>query len=144
MSRIYEKSISEISSQQPHIQQQQQPTLYQQQQSMLSNATTLTLGNSSLFNNNNNAMANANNFIGGFSSFDSDSLPDYSEFDSESVTLDYFKERQWVHYGNSGQTCLCNWREIFQILKKTPALHLALSCRKSGANAGTDIRTVEL
>ncbi|KAI9579847.1 hypothetical protein GQX74_000635 [Glossina fuscipes] len=92
MSRIYEKSISEISSQQPHIQQQQQPTLYQQQQSMLSNATTLTLGNSSLFNNNNNAMANANNFIGGFSSFDSDSLPDYSEFDSESVTLDYFKE----------------------------------------------------
>uniref|UniRef100_A0A1A9ZHM9 Uncharacterized protein n=1 Tax=Glossina pallidipes TaxID=7398 RepID=A0A1A9ZHM9_GLOPL len=92
MSRIYEKSISEISSQQPHQQQQQQPPLYQQQQSMLSNATTLTLGNSSLFNNNNNALANANNFIGGFSSFDSDSLPDYSEFDSESVTLDYFKE----------------------------------------------------
>lgn len=27
------------------------------------------------------------------SSFDADSLPDYSEFDSESVTLDYFKER---------------------------------------------------
>lgn len=26
------------------------------------------------------------------SSFDADSLPDYSEFDSESVTLDYFKE----------------------------------------------------
>ncbi|XP_055524300.1 uncharacterized protein LOC129717978 isoform X4 [Wyeomyia smithii] len=26
------------------------------------------------------------------SSFDGDSLPDYSEFDSESVTLDYFKE----------------------------------------------------
>lgn len=26
-------------------------------------------------------------------SFDGDSLPDYSEFDSESVTLDYFKDR---------------------------------------------------
>lgn len=31
--------------------------------------------------------------LGGFSSFDGDSLPDYSEFDSESVTLEYFKER---------------------------------------------------
>lgn len=31
--------------------------------------------------------------LGGFHSFDADSLPDYSEFDSESVTLDYFKER---------------------------------------------------
>lgn len=27
------------------------------------------------------------------SSFDGDSLPDYDEFDSESVTLQYFKER---------------------------------------------------
>jgi hypothetical protein len=26
-------------------------------------------------------------------SFDGDSLPDYSEFDTESVTLQYFKER---------------------------------------------------
>lgn len=31
--------------------------------------------------------------LGGFSSFDGDSLPDYSEFDSESVTLDFIKER---------------------------------------------------
>lgn len=31
--------------------------------------------------------------LGGFASFDGDSLPDYSEFDSESVTLDYHKER---------------------------------------------------
>lgn len=30
--------------------------------------------------------------FGGFS-FDGDSLPDYSEFDSDSVTLDYQKER---------------------------------------------------
>lgn len=36
---------------------------------------------------------NNNKILGGFTSFDSDSLPDYSEFDSESVTLDYFKER---------------------------------------------------
>lgn len=28
------------------------------------------------------------------SSFDGDSLPDYDEFDSESVTLEYFKERR--------------------------------------------------
>lgn len=27
------------------------------------------------------------------SSFDADSLPDYSEFDNDSVKLDYFKER---------------------------------------------------
>lgn len=31
--------------------------------------------------------------LGGFASFDGDSLPDYSEFDSESVALEYFKER---------------------------------------------------
>lgn len=31
------------------------------------------------------------------SSFDGDSLPDYDEFDSESVTLEYFKERRH-HY----------------------------------------------
>ncbi len=33
------------------------------------------------------------NILEGFNSFDGDSLPDYSEFDTESVTLDYFKER---------------------------------------------------
>lgn len=33
------------------------------------------------------------------SSFDGDSLPDYDEFDSESVTLQYFKER--------GYRCCC-------------------------------------
>uniref|UniRef100_T1H7K9 Uncharacterized protein n=1 Tax=Megaselia scalaris TaxID=36166 RepID=T1H7K9_MEGSC len=33
-----------------------------------------------------------NNVLSGMSSFDCESLPDYSEFDSESVTLDYFKE----------------------------------------------------
>lgn len=31
--------------------------------------------------------------LSGMSSFDAESLPDYSEFDSESVTLDYYKER---------------------------------------------------
>lgn len=31
--------------------------------------------------------------LGGFQSFDGDSLPDYSEFDTESVTLEYVKER---------------------------------------------------
>lgn len=31
--------------------------------------------------------------LGGFNSFDGDSLPDYSEFDTESVTLQYFNER---------------------------------------------------
>ncbi|XP_055387661.1 transmembrane protein 47 isoform X1 [Condylostylus longicornis] len=30
--------------------------------------------------------------FGGFSDFDGDSLPDFDEFDSESVTLDYFRE----------------------------------------------------
>lgn len=39
----------------------------------------------------NNAIANIN--ISGFSSFDSDSIADCSEFDTESVTMDYFKER---------------------------------------------------
>lgn len=32
------------------------------------------------------------------SSFDGDSLPDYDEFDSESVTLQYFKERGYRCY----------------------------------------------
>lgn len=31
--------------------------------------------------------------LGGFNSFDGDSLPDYSEFDTESVTLQYVQER---------------------------------------------------
>lgn len=31
------------------------------------------------------------------SSFDGDSLPDYDEFDSESVALDYFKERSCLN-----------------------------------------------
>lgn len=31
--------------------------------------------------------------LSGFHSFDGDSLPDYSEFDSESVTLEYLAER---------------------------------------------------
>lgn len=35
---------------------------------------------------------NNQNVLSSFS-FDGDSLPDYSEFDTESVTLDYFKER---------------------------------------------------
>ncbi|XP_065369496.1 transmembrane protein 47 isoform X1 [Calliphora vicina] len=100
MAKVYEKSISQLSNnsllqqqQQHHLTQQQPPLssssmLLQQQQSVLSNMQQ----QQQKPNNNNNALANANNFIGGFSSFDSDSLPDYSEFDSESVTLDYFKE----------------------------------------------------
>lgn len=31
--------------------------------------------------------------LGGFSSFEADSLPDCSEFDTESVTLEYARER---------------------------------------------------
>ena len=31
--------------------------------------------------------------LSGMNSFDGDSLPSYSEFDSESVNLEYFKER---------------------------------------------------
>lgn len=37
------------------------------------------------------------NILGGFNSFEGDSLPDYSEFDTDSVTLEYYKER----YNNS-------------------------------------------
>lgn len=33
----------------------------------------------------------------GFSSFEDDSLPDYSEFDSDSVTITYFKERLTIY-----------------------------------------------
>lgn len=109
MAKVYEKSISQLSNnsllqqhelpQQQHHLTQQQPS-FQQQQSVLSNIQQQQqqLTNNNINNNNNNnALANAHNFIGGFSSFDSDSLPDYSEFDSESVTLDYFKERyEWL------------------------------------------------
>lgn len=55
--------------------------------------------------NNNNAenslkesYFNQQAVLGGCNSFDADSLPDYSEFDSESVTLDYFKERLAVYF----------------------------------------------
>lgn len=43
----------------------------------------------------NNSKMNVipNYTLSGMSSFDAESLPDYSEFDSESVTLDYYKER---------------------------------------------------
>jgi len=59
------------------MQQQQQ---YQQQQGSL-------VG----YNNKMNVLPNYT--LSGMSSFDAESLPDYSEFDSESVTLDYYKER---------------------------------------------------
>lgn len=78
---IYDKSISQLSNNSHLSLQHTPPVLQQQQQQQQPNS------------NNNNVLANANQFIGGFSSFDADSIPDYSEFDSESVTLDYFKER---------------------------------------------------
>lgn len=34
----------------------------------------------------------------GFSSFEADSIPDFDEFDTESVTLSYFKERCRLDY----------------------------------------------
>ncbi|XP_075146251.1 transmembrane protein 47 isoform X1 [Haematobia irritans] len=89
MAKVYEKSISQLSNNsQQHLsptQLLQHPPIFQQQHSLLSN------GSGNLNSNNNNALANAN-IMSGMSSFDDDSLPDYSEFDSESVTLDYFKE----------------------------------------------------
>ncbi|KAH8407931.1 hypothetical protein KR222_002505 [Zaprionus bogoriensis] len=42
--------------------------------------------------NNNKVNVIPNYTLSGMSSFDAESLPDYSEFDSESVTLDYYKE----------------------------------------------------
>ncbi|XP_061402210.1 transmembrane protein 47 isoform X1 [Musca vetustissima] len=99
MAKVYEKSISQLSNnssslqpqqhllvaqllhQQQQQQQQQHPNGLQQQQSLLSNGSRVNLN-----------LSNNANIIGGMSSFDDDSLPDYSEFDSESVTLDYFKE----------------------------------------------------
>ncbi|KQS52479.1 uncharacterized protein Dere_GG11162, isoform D [Drosophila erecta] len=62
-----------------HYQQQQQHQQPQQQGSLVG------------YNNKMNVLPNYT--LSGMSSFDAESLPDYSEFDSESVTLDYYKER---------------------------------------------------
>ncbi|KAH8251561.1 hypothetical protein KR038_001959 [Drosophila bunnanda] len=62
------------------MQQQQQ---HQQQQEQRQ-------GNLAAYNNKMNVLPNYT--LSGMSSFDAESLPDYSEFDSESVTLDYYKE----------------------------------------------------
>ncbi|KAH8310871.1 hypothetical protein KR044_003340, partial [Drosophila immigrans] len=62
---------------------QQQQHQQQQQQHQL--------GSIGIFNTNKmNVIPNYT--LSGMSSFDAESLPDYSEFDSESVTLDYYKE----------------------------------------------------
>ncbi|XP_002032256.2 transmembrane protein 47 isoform X1 [Drosophila sechellia] len=61
-----------------HQQYQQQQQQQQQQ------------GNLVGYNNKMNVLPNYT--LSGMSSFDAESLPDYSEFDSESVTLDYYKE----------------------------------------------------
>lgn len=58
---------------------------YQQQQQQQQQ------GNLVGYNNKMNVLPNYT--LSGMSSFDAESLPDYSEFDSESVTLDYYKER---------------------------------------------------
>lgn len=104
MAKVYEKSISQLSNNSQPLQRsppttpqqhllgsqlllQQHPLLLQQQQNLLlSNGGSGTTSNL-------NTLGTAQTVIGGMSSFDDDSLPDYSEFDSESVTLDYFKER---------------------------------------------------
>lgn len=50
--------------------------------------------NDKLSERSNNTMRNHHRaLIDGFSSFENDSLPDYSEFDSDSVILDYLRER---------------------------------------------------
>ncbi|XP_064549180.1 transmembrane protein 47 isoform X1 [Drosophila montana] len=65
--------MSEISkTEKQHAQQQQQHS------------------NISIYGNQMNVIPNYT--LSGMSSFDAESLPDYSEFDSESVTLDYYKE----------------------------------------------------
>ncbi|KRF83476.1 transmembrane protein 47 isoform X1 [Drosophila virilis] len=65
--------MSEISkTEKQHAQQQQQQS------------------NISIYGNQMNVIPNYT--LSGMSSFDAESLPDYSEFDSESVTLDYYKE----------------------------------------------------
>ncbi|XP_060645135.1 transmembrane protein 47 isoform X1 [Drosophila nasuta] len=62
-------------------QQSMQPTQQQQHQQ----------GSIGIYNTNKmNVIPNYT--LSGMSSFDAESLPDYSEFDSESVTLDYYKE----------------------------------------------------
>ncbi|TDG47421.1 hypothetical protein AWZ03_006149 [Drosophila navojoa] len=63
-----------LKTQQQHAQQQQQ-----QHQS-----------NIGIYGNKMSVIPNYT--LSGMSSFDAESLPDYSEFDSESVTLDYYKE----------------------------------------------------
>ncbi|XP_051863514.1 transmembrane protein 47 isoform X1 [Drosophila sulfurigaster albostrigata] len=66
-------------------QQSMQPT--QQQQQQLQHQQ----GSIGIYNTNKmNVIPNYT--LSGMSSFDAESLPDYSEFDSESVTLDYYKE----------------------------------------------------
>ncbi|XP_017855993.1 PREDICTED: transmembrane protein 47 isoform X1 [Drosophila arizonae] len=62
-----------LKTQQQHAQQQQQHQ-----------------GNIGIYGNKMNVIPNYT--LSGMSSFDAESLPDYSEFDSESVTLDYYKE----------------------------------------------------
>lgn len=57
--------------------------------SMMTGAAAATAPSSKSENN----RFHQQSILGGFASFDGDSLPDYSEFDSESVTLDYHKER---------------------------------------------------
>ncbi|KAM8704899.1 hypothetical protein ACLKA7_009370 [Drosophila subpalustris] len=64
--------------------QQQQPSQQLQQQQQQQQ------GSIGIYNNKKNVIPNYT--LSGMSSFDAESLPDYSEFDSESVTLDYYKE----------------------------------------------------
>lgn len=42
---------------------------------------------------NNTMRKHHRSLFDGFSNYENDTLPDYSEFDSDSVMLDYFKER---------------------------------------------------
>jgi len=82
MSEMFKKH-QEQHSQQLQQQQQALQNLQQQQKQQ---------GNIGIYNNNKmNVIPNYT--LSGMSSFDAESLPDYSEFDSESVTLDYYKER---------------------------------------------------
>ncbi|KAH8359235.1 hypothetical protein KR093_005297 [Drosophila rubida] len=67
---------------------QQQPTQLQQQQQLQHQQQQGSIG----IYNTNKMNVIPNYTLSGMSSFDAESLPDYSEFDSESVTLDYYKE----------------------------------------------------
>lgn len=69
-------------------QQQHAPQQQQHQQS-----------NIGIYGNKMNIIPNYT--LSGMSSFDAESLPDYSEFDSESVTLDYYKERYLANDNNN-------------------------------------------